>query len=213
MSLIDTTYFINDIDIAGSILENDFDQIIDRYEPEILTDLLGYELYKALVADLDSNGKPQTQRFIDLIDGAEFSFEFNSDTINTKWNGLRNTAKKSLISYFVYYQYRGENDSFYSAAGSQVEPTFENATKSDNWPKLVNSWNKMLELYGLTPDVYKNHWRQYYCYYSVDWTWRDTSEFSHYNDEPSCYNFLLANVNDYPEWVFKPKFKLNQFGI
>jgi hypothetical protein len=214
MSLIDKTYFINDISMSDSILDvDDFQTPIDRYEPEILKDLLGYELYTAMIADLDISGDPQTQRFIDLIDGADFTFEFNSNTITTRWNGLRNTDKVSLISYYVYFKYRQDNDSFYSSAGTQVESLTENSSRSDNWPKLVNSWNRMLEYYGTTPEFYKDSWRQYYSYYSSDWVWRDVDQFSHYNELASAYNFLLANETDYPEWVFKPIFRINQYGI
>lgn len=215
MGLIDNTYFINDINIAGTILssQNNFDDVIDRYEPEILECGLGYELYKALLADLDVSGDPQTQRFIDLIDGAEFTFEVCGETVTEKWEGLRNTDKKSLCSYYVYFQYRSETDSFYSASGQQNEALTENSTKSDNYAKLVKSWNKMVLLYG---DV------SIHCYGSANRTisnygyrtnYRDISTYEHYNDLPSMYNFLLANKDNYPEWIFKPIKKLNQFDI
>jgi hypothetical protein len=200
MSLIDNTYFINDINLPGDVLTNNsnFNNIIARYEPEVLTDLLGYELYKALLADLDGNGNPVTQRFIDLIDGAEFSFEFCGYTINTKWNGLRNSDKTSLISYYTYFEYREDNDTFY-ASGAQVEALTENSTNIGQIAKLTDIYNKMVELYGQSR--YNNS------------TWYDPDTFEHLTDEPSAYNFLLANKADYPEWVFKSKSKINQFGI
>lgn len=223
MSFIDNTYFINDISIPGnSIQAANIDAYITRYEDEILKKLLGYTLWKALIADLDGNGDPQTQRFTDIVDGAEFSFDFEGNTINTKWEGLRNTLKKSLIAYWVYFQYRNETENYFSGIG-QRKGKGENSVMADITPKIVFSWNKMIELYGETP-------KYYYPYnqttvfnarlssldfkkYLDDSFFLDQGNYDYWNPLPSAYNFLLANIYDYPEWVFKPIRKLNIFGI
>jgi hypothetical protein len=205
MGLIDKSYFVKEISLPSETLDinDNFNGNIDRYEPEILTDLLGYELYKALLADLDGNGDPQTQRFIDLIDGAEFTFEYGGYDVNEKWNGFRNAEKISICSYYVYYKYRSDTDTFYTSGG-QSQALTENSDAVSQYAKLTDAWNRMIDLYGEG------------CYYYSIYrgtTIRDTSNLDHSNDEPSAYNFLLANVDDYPEWVYKPKYKINQFGI
>lgn len=221
MSFIDNTYFINDINIPVNVYQQaDIDQYIERYEDKILQKLLGFALWKALIDDLD-NGNPQSERFIDLVDGVEFSFNYINSTINTKWEGLRNTKLKSLIAYWVYFQYRNENESFFSGIG-QRKGKGENSESSDVMPKLVYSWNKMIELYGDTPKCYEpynqtayNHRvtnRYFKIYLDKEW-FLNQLNYEHYNILPSAYNFLLANINNYPEWVFEPIKKLNIFGV
>ena len=60
----------------------------------------------------------------------------------------------------------------------------------------------MVELYGITPD------RLIY-----DELFLNQSGYNHHNALPSAYNFLLANLETYPEWVFKPLERQNIFGI
>ena len=59
----------------------------------------------------------------------------------------------------------------------------------------------MIDIYGDTP----------YDYGETFFLQQD--RYDHYNVKPSAYNFLLANKDDYPEWIFKPIDKLNIFGI
>ena len=78
----------------------------------------------------------------------------------------------------------------------------ENSTNVDVRPKLINSWNKMIKLYGDVPNCY------------IDNTlFLNNSNYVHFNTLPSAYNFLLANIETYPEWIFEPLEKQNIFGI
>jgi hypothetical protein len=109
MSLIDSTYFVGDIALPNlDEVPNTFQDTMDRYEEEILKKLLGYQLYNAFIAGIAVEPTPD-QKWLDLRDGAEFTFDFCGETITQKWNGLINTDKVSLISYYVYYQHRYEN--------------------------------------------------------------------------------------------------------
>jgi len=225
MSFIDYTYFINDVylpvigDADGQTVMT---ESITRYENEVLTCLLGYELLKELKADLDENGIPQTQKFIDLVDGKEFSFILDGYTINTKWEGLANTIKTSLIAYYVYYKYRNNTETLTTTTG-EAKNSKENATVMNPFPKLVYSWNEMIKLYGETPRQYRNpvsfkqYWGEYnyrFDYaYNYDLFWRNIDNYIHFNSNPSAYNFLLANKANYTTWIFKPQYKLNVFGF
>jgi hypothetical protein len=226
MNFIDHTYFINDINIPGNTQsENTIKQYIERYENEILKSLLGYELWKELIADLNSNYIPQTPKFVSLVDGAEFSFDLNGKTINTKWEGIKNTLKISLISYYVYYQYRNQTESYFSGTG-QVKPKKENAEIVDARPKIIESWNKMIELYGEVPREFRKKDNYMHKYCRNYWWWRDyyfgyyfkdfffnLDNYIHFNEKPSAYNYLLANKDDFSNWIFDPKFKVNLFGL
>ena len=203
MSFIDESYFINEINIPTN--DNNLatiSQFILRYEKEVLKSLLGYELYTALIADLDNYGTPQTQRFIDLVDGKEFSFEVNGSTINTKWEGLINEDKVSLISYYIYFNYRNQFENVFTGV-NEVQSISENSTFVSVMPRLVDTWFNFLQLYGDLP-IGINQYNANFL---------NNESYSYYNVEPSAYNFLLANLDDYPEWVFKPLGKLNIWGI
>ena len=204
MSFIDYTYFINDIGLpvsSNTALRTALTEAITAYEEEILKKLLGYTLWKALDADL-VDSVPQTQIYIDLVNGAEFTFTYEGYTINTKWEGLVNTAKKSLLAYYTYYQYR--RNFVGNATGiAEVVNKPENATVVSPLHKLTRAWNRMVDLYGETPNILF----KYPDYFLTD------SNYEHFNTQPSAYNFLLANSTDYPTWVFTPIRKINRFEV
>jgi hypothetical protein len=104
MSFIDSTYFVGEINIPNAATETSLTQAITQYEKEILIKLLGYKLYSLLIADL-LNGVPQTQKYLDLVNGKEFTHYYNGGTYTIKWEGLKNTSLQSLISYYVFYNY------------------------------------------------------------------------------------------------------------
>lgn len=198
MSLIDNTYFTEDINLTSAQLTNISDWI-DVYEAAFLKMLLGYPLYKLLLADLDGNGDPQTEPYTSLVDGAEFSFEYAGLTITDKWEGLRGLNKKSVIAYYVAYQYIDQNETFNTTAG-QKRNNSENSISVSPVFKLVDIWNKMVDLYGPVPD-YRSEF------------FLNNDNYVHYNALPSAYNYLLANKDTFSTWVFKPLQKINVFGI
>jgi hypothetical protein len=206
MSIINATYYKGDINLTSTQLNglidgsgSDWQSI---YEDVIMEKLLGYPLSKLYKADLNGSSDPTAERFKSLVDGAEFSFEYAGNTIETKWMGLRNkTLLTSLIAYYVYYQYRNETETFNSGSGQRKAKT-ENSVDVDVRPKLINSWNKMIYLYGHIPS----------CYANKD-NFLNNDNYVHYNSLPSAYNYLLANIDTYPEWIFEPLETQNIFGI
>ncbi|WP_159522857.1 hypothetical protein [Sunxiuqinia indica] len=212
MSLIDTTYFIRDINVPLSEkpeLNSVFTDAVTEYENEVLLKLLGYQLWKeftdAVTADAIGEGNEGyvalAQKWIDLRDGAEFSFTWNGQTINTKWNGLINTEKKSLIAYYVYYNHRINHESEYTGIG-EVSSKSENAQKVSPLNKMVRVHSQMLDLYGKIPAAAKRYYQ-----------FLNSADYRHFNAKPSAYNFLLANVETYSNWVFTPIRNVNAFGI
>ena len=203
MSLKDTTYFVRDINVplsSNSTLNSVFTNSVLRYENEILKNLLGYTLWKEFTDAIAVVGNP-AQKWVDLRDGADFSFDFNGHTINTHWNGLVNSEKVSLIAYYVYYQHRVNHESEYTGIG-EVVAKGENSKRVSPLDKLVLVHGNMLDLYGRIPAKA----RRYYSFLN-------NANYFHYDDKPSAYNFLLANVDTYTNWVFKPIGGVNAFGI
>lgn len=202
MSLIDNTYFNNDINLIAPSQTGSIQQWITEYEPVLLKKLLGYDLYALLETDLNGTSEPTEQRFKDLVDGKIFTFDVNGYTISTKWDGLRQKVlKTSLIAYYVYYQYRNETESSNSGAG-QINPLTENSTKVSVQPKLRTTWNKMIDIYGIIPKQLS--FPEYFL--NID-------NYEHYNIIPTAYNFLLAEKDTYPEWIFEPMRKINKYNL
>jgi len=101
MALIDSTYFINDINLNIGVY-SDLTQYIDRFEKEVLIGLLGYTLYSEMMAAYALlPGTPLPTKWDRLING--YTYGYNGVTI--RWNGLINSDKVSFIAYYVYCQY------------------------------------------------------------------------------------------------------------
>lgn len=203
MAFIDTTYFTGDINVSNALNVTQLDQAIKQYEKEILIKLMGYELYTLLQADLDE-GVPQTQIYIDLVNGAEFTHTFRSNEITLKWEGLKNDALISLIAYYVYYNFVSRDITKYMGTGISMAPKGKDWERVSPVDKLCDVWEKMRVLYGRIPPEYK----RFYTYPIKG------SQLSHiYNADASAYNFLFANRVDYPTWIFTPLWNINAIGI
>jgi hypothetical protein len=199
-SFIDSSYFVGEINIpnqTSSAVSVPLAQAITQYEKEILIQLLGYKLYSLLIADC-SSGIPVTQKYIDLVNGAEFVM----DDITIKWEGLKNTPKESLIAYYVFYKYVERNVSHLSGSGTSIKPSEKGWTNASSVNKMVNAWERMRTLYGVTPAEYK------LCSSYKGEGYGDTFDYL-----PSAYNFLYINKADYPDWIFTPQWNINAFGI
>lgn len=198
MTLIDSSYFTGEILLTNkTALASDLTQAITKYEKEILISLLGYELYDLM------NNNQTIEPYKSLIEGAEFSIEFDGITQTIKWEGLKNSAKESLIAYYVYYQYQKRNFIKPSAISS-VKPLAENADISSPYPAMVEAWNRMIDLYGYFPN---------------SWFMRSNASIMQpdggliYNNAPSAFNYMSANIDSFPKWIFTPLKTINSFGI
>lgn len=192
-NLIDATYFVGDIEIpniAQAPVAADLLKSITLHEKEVLIDLLGYTLYKELQVAI---ALPYTagDKWGKLINGEEFSFELDGETINTKWDGLKGFEKKSLIAYNIYFYHRRKRASYMSGSKTEVEAESENSVKTSLSEKLIYIWNEFENMYG-----------------------DSCVEGQHDNDAPSAYNYLLAKSDDFPNWKFTSQGgEINRFGI
>ena len=189
MSIIAGTYYNSDINLIPNQITNISDSWQVVYEEMILKKLLGYDLYALYSDDLNTSGlvdEPVAQRFKDLVDGKDLTFEVKGYTVSTRWVGLRDkTMLKSLVAYYVYYNYRNETESSNSGAG-QIQSLTENSTKADVRPKLINSWSKMIDWYGLTPNQIVS--KEYFL---------DIGNYRHYNSTRIKYNMKQKYSNRY----------------
>lgn len=184
-NIIDYTYFINEISIpiqSRAELNEAITNSITLYENEVLKLLLGYKLWKEMKAAYDASVLTESpvslpEKWDRIINGVEFEYTVNGKTILDKWIGLKNASKISLIANYVYFFHRRENVSQNSGIGETIASA-ENSTIVSPYAKCVNSWNKMVDMYGEL-DCYGNPLPL-----------------------PSAYNFLTANIADYPDWKF-----------
>lgn len=87
--LTDISFFVGDLEIVNTDTEavaNNLQLFISKREPEILREVLGYELYKALQTGLLSD--PVATVWQDLIFGKEYT---NNISRLSKWRGLIDT--------------------------------------------------------------------------------------------------------------------------
>ena len=204
MALIDNTYFINEIRYPN-VTKNAtlLTAAINKAEKSVLQMLLGYELYSLLIADQNEAGAQQTQRFIDLVDGADFVIEYRDKEVKQYWNGLKNTDKVSLIAYYVFIELLTNEASNYTDVGNVVMKS-ESGERVSPVDKICEASERLADLYGRIPGEYRH------LYNKPIFAGESMAVF---NIEPSAYNFLLSNVDDYPEWIFTPYHPVNRFGI
>jgi len=203
-NLIDNTYLVREISVPHNTSPNVASvatEAIARYEPRYLKRVLGYTLWKAVQAEIDSG---TYTLYSELIEGAEFSFDYNGHTINTKWEGLVNDELESPIAYYVYYKYRKEIETINSGLGEKRSKG-ENSSNASALKKMVDAWNDCVNLTGEQSRYYKRY-RNYFL---------DNSNYEHITPLPSLFNFLLSKVDEtaYEDWVFSPIWKENVFGI
>lgn len=190
-NLIDTSYFVGEISLPGQVLTGDFADInpyIIKYEREALIDLIGYSLYKELKAEIDASA--YTEKWDRLVNGHEYTIDYLGDDQIVKWNGLVNSDKVSLLAYYIYFKYVQFHTTHTSGIGELIQNA-ENAVKSSPSQKMVNAWNRFIELRG---DPYHQE-----------------------RILPSCYNFLDEFEDDpdygYDKLIFTFKDRTNIFGI
>ena len=135
-NIIDTTYFIIDTELSVDEIQNELTSYIDRFEPEILTMILGYDLKKQFV---DALAGTPAQKWLDLRDGKDFTV----DGIYYNWKGMANTLKNSLIAKYVYYQYLVNTNSFTSNNGIKLVNS-ENAINTNPRQKQCLAYNSMV---------------------------------------------------------------------
>jgi len=134
-NLVTPSQFIGDINLPGQVLTGSYATIgffIEKYEKEALIDLLGYDLYKELKAEIDSVPQVFTAKWSALVNGAEF----NIGSYLYKFDGLAD-----MLAYFVYYNYLKDNVNNYESVGAVI-PQGENSARTAPDGLMVNAWNE-----------------------------------------------------------------------
>ena len=171
MSIISSSYFVQEISIPTNSDNTNIDNVITRYEPEILKMVLGYELWDLI------KGNPSTpDRLNELINGLEYTESYDGRDQKVKWNGLANTDLKSLIAYYVYFMWQTNHVTTTSNLGEKAS-LVELTERADPSQKAAHAWYLMRQLVGyngqhiLEPSLY-NFLTKYTDTYP-EWVFKD----------------------------------------
>jgi len=201
---IDTSYFSGNIDIP---FENkDTSSFNSKYivplEEYILVKILGRKLYDEFITGI--NEATPDQKWIDLRDGVLFDIEHNGNEYPIKWNGLINTEKKSLISYYIYIEWLKGNYTQLLGTGIAISDK-KNAKTVDVREKYLFAENQAVNLIGEYP-IAKTELNKIVLPDDMDVDYIKIFE-------PTLLNFLYHNKDDYTSWVFSPLKKSNYWDI
>lgn len=146
MSLVITSYlnFVGDLNIpnigSGDPNRDYLDKMIERHEPQFLSDLLGYELANLMIEDQDVE-TPPTGIYYDLLHGKEFT-----DSLGrlNKWEGFLSEVYNP-IAYYVYYLVQQDSFSTTTSIG-ETRPKMENSEVYTPIEKMNRAWNTMVDI-------------------------------------------------------------------
>lgn len=144
MTLIDETYFTT---VGGVVIGQLGQQLVRdkvlnyvaKYEPRILSTLLGVVMYNEFSAWLAA--PDATQRWIDLRDGVDYT-DIHGELKH--WPGLGNKSESAIANY-VYYWYVRSDAIYLSGSGSAVSVN-ENSNRVSPFALQSTAWNEMVRL-------------------------------------------------------------------
>lgn len=147
MSIItpDVNDFIGEINLDlnndSNVIDN-FERLGTIHQKDILRDVLGDKLYNELINDLDGSGNPQTQKFIDLVDGKTYERPSGKEKI---YEGLIR-----MLNYMVYSYYLKKTWSNNSSTGqlTNVNQNSEKLNRSDLRKEISIIYNQGIGLYN-----------------------------------------------------------------
>lgn len=180
---------------------SDLNSFIEVKEYELLLNVLGYDQLTELQSQFNTDGtwiENALQKWVDFVDG------------KNQWKGLRytiGTNKISLIAYYVFFHYLGNDWKKYNTTGVQM-PNAENSNTSAPNDKQAAAWNRFVQMYNsdIAPvynPVYFHNWN------GRGIMWGGNT----YGNEVSLYKFMQDNSTVYDLSFFKYEYPVNALGI
>lgn len=147
MELIDKTYFEDaDLLVPGlekETQENKLNELITKYEPEYLQDILGYSFYKTFKTAVEAGEAGLAQRWKDLRDGADYT---DAGGVLRKWEGFANAeTMRSPIANYVYYRWLRYNVPTTTVSGEKTSKAPKSVSNS-SVGKQTAAWNEMVRM-------------------------------------------------------------------
>lgn len=136
-NLIELTDFVGSFEIAkGNYTDAKFEPIRDEKQFELIYKVMGAELGALFIADLDANGEPQTQIYIDLYDA--FQSDDGCDGL------IISEGIKKMVTAYVYFYWCGENKSVVDM-GANTQKLAENSTRNYSNQFIVSNYNRAVK--------------------------------------------------------------------
>lgn len=118
---------------------------IDKYEPQILSEVLGYQLATDVKDAFDAGAV--TGVYYDLFNGKEFTDKHGR--LN-KWPGFL-TVGYSPIAFYIYCKWLADAQTYTTMSG-EASTNATNAVKASPNMKLADAWNEMVDWLVLMDD-------------------------------------------------------------
>jgi len=146
--IIDSSYFKADIHIAGlssTGVQDSVSMFIDKYEPEYLIKILGYDFYKSFT-DAIAEEAPD-DKWTKLLTGDTYT---DAQGITQKWYGFQQDVSAtqvniSPIACYVYFYYSRKTSTVTTASG-ETGVRWEKSVSISPAQKQAKAWNDMVEL-------------------------------------------------------------------
>jgi hypothetical protein len=151
-NIITRTFFDGgELNIPGTsqaAIQENLDYFIAKYEQDYLLKAIGYPLLKLFNAD--AYPVPVTPRFIDLLNGADFTDKCG----NLKhWIGLKVEGQTPIANY-IWWWYQRDNVTLSSSMG-ELKGKAENAGSASIVMKQYRAWNEMSTITDLLREFLK----------------------------------------------------------
>ena len=212
-NIIDNTYFQKgnlyipnnrDITVDTDTAITEIEDMVTKYERELLLNTLGVVLYNELqvaLVDLPS----ADLKWRNLVDGTTY---VNSSGKTKIWDGLKGYNKQSLIAFFVFTEYLRNDSEVYTTTGV-VRNVPKNAEIVNPTPKFIKAYSQFIKAYQ--GDVFCQPKAVVNDFGSVGLDWRSDSV------QVSLLGYL-SDSNDldatsFPDIEFKFYNEINTFGI
>ena len=142
---LDQSQFTGEINILfqSDSIDKQFSDFAATFEKDVLTELLGITLYNEFIADINENNVPQTQKFIDLLNGVVYNLESNGRPIEYKGLLL-------MLQYLVF-------DAFIQSRNFTFTPNGTLSVDTENTKQVSNYDTK----YKATRNIYNKGVRMY----------------------------------------------------
>lgn len=217
--IIDTSYFLNKSVFIPNVVNqpniggnnpNKTDvlkQEIDEKESKLLISALGYDQYKELYEQFNSDGTFKDDALLKWKELTEGKTLEN----RKRWNGLRysyGSKKISIIAYYVYFYFLSGDFSTYTATGIQIANAENSETQTPN-QKQTEAWNAFVKMYNGSNLCVRNY-NFFQNWNGIGMQWNGSNGES---NEVSLYEFLSAYPEDYDLSFFKRETVINAWNL
>lgn len=128
--------------------ESFLDDVIERYQPKILRNILGEIEYQNFVADF-TDGVPGTTKWLNFLNGETYTY----NSVSYVYEGI-----KPVLVRFIYYYWHLENMTIPGETG-QLKPEYQKIRQVINPFKSVSAWNDAIDLVQGSDAYYPTVWK------------------------------------------------------